>query len=263
MPTTLKMIAHKLNFPDGIELYGLADLHIGSREFDEGSFAKACRDIMAEPNRYVVMVGDYVDNGVKSSVTSPYEAMMQPKAQRDYAAELLHPIRDRILGAVGGNHEYRSAKDADTDPAEIIMAKIGREDVYQDAAAYLLLKVGERKNHEKTPPTYCIHLTHGSSGGQTLGAGLSKADQYASVGGADLMILAHSHKPGTAPGSRWECDKSKAVMVQRNYGIMICTAWLTYGGYPARKSLKPLPIALNHAILGGRELSVQVLQNIS
>lgn len=263
MPTTIRMIAHKLNFPDGIELYGLSDLHIGSKEFDEAAFNKTTREIMAEPNRFVVLAGDYVDNGVKSSVTSPYEAMMQPKAQRDYAVELLHPIKDRILGAVGGNHEYRSAKDSDTDPAEIIMAKLGIEDVYRESMAYVLIKVGERAGHHKTPPTYCICLTHGSSGGQTLGAGLSKADQYASISGADLMILGHSHKPGTAPASRWECDKAKGVMVQRNYGIMICTAWLTYGGYPARKSLKPLPIALNHATLGGTEHSILIHQTIS
>lgn len=263
MPTTLKMTCHKLNFPDGIELYGLADLHIGSREFDEGAFSRACRDIMSEPNRFVLLAGDYVDNGVKSSVTSPYEAMMQPKAQRDYAVELLYPIRDRILGACGGNHEYRSNKDVDTDPAEIIMAKLGKEDVYRDAMAYVLIKLNDRTDHKKTPPIYSICLTHGSSGGQTLGAGLSKADQYASVSGADLMIVAHSHKPGNAPASRWECDKSKGVMVQRNYGVMICTAWLTYGGYPARKSLKPLPIALNHATLGGMDHSITIHQAIT
>jgi predicted MPP superfamily phosphohydrolase len=263
MPTTLKMICHKMDHPEGIELYGLSDLHVGSREFDEASFQKASRDILAAPNRYAVIVGDMIDNGIKSSVTSPYEANMQPKAQRQYAADLLHPIKDRILGIVAGNHEYRSSKDADTDPAELIAAKLGLEDIYRDSLAYLLLRVGQRSNHTKTPPTYAICLMHGSSGGALLGAGLNKADQYAAIGGADLTILGHSHKPATAPASRWECDKSKGVMVQRNYGIMICTAWLTYGGYPARKGLRPLPIALNHVVLGGDEHSMYVHQTIT
>ena len=262
MPTTMRMICHKLSHPEGIELYGISDLHVGSKEFDEATFQKASREILERENRYVVVVGDIVDNGIKSSVTSPYEATMQPKAQRQYAAELLHPLRNRILGMCAGNHEYRSSKDADTDPAEIIASKIGVEDRYSDSLAYLLVKVGERTSHSKTPPTYSICLMHGSSGGSKLGAGLSKADDYGSISGADLIILGHSHRPATAPASRWECDKGKGVMIQRTYGIMICTAWLTYGGYPARKGLRPLPIACNHAILGGTEHSMSVLQPI-
>jgi predicted phosphodiesterase len=257
------MICHKLDFPGGIEIYGIADLHAGSREFSEPEFRKVTKEILAAPNRYVVLAGDMIDNGVKSSVTSPYEAVMQPKAQRQYASELLHPLKDRILCAVAGNHCYRSVKDADTDPAELIMAKIGLEHLYRDSIAYLLIKVGERTNHTQTPPNYCVVVMHGSSGGQTLGAGLSKADQYASISGADLMILGHSHKPAIAPASRWECDKQKGVMIQRNYGIMICTAWLEYGGYPARRGMKPLPIALNKAFLGGTEHSILTNQVIS
>lgn len=262
MPTSIKMICQKLNHPEGIELYGLSDLHIGSREFDEATFQKTSRAILSAPNRYIVLAGDYIDNGVKSSVTSPYDAVMQPKAQRDYAVEILYPLKDRIIAAVGGNHEYRSAKDTDTDPAEIIMTKLGLEDRYKESMAFVLLKVGERTNHDKTTPAYCICLTHGSSGGQTLGAGLSKADQFASISGADLMILGHSHKPAVAPSSRLECDRNRGIVSQRNYGIMICTAWLEYGGYPARKSLKPLPIACNHAILGGANYSISVHQPI-
>lgn len=263
MATTLKMICHKLNHPEGIEVYGLSDMHIGSQEFDEGAFNRACRDIMAAPNRYAVLVGDMVDNSVKSSVTSPYEATMQPKAQRQYAADLLYPIKDRILGICAGNHEYRSSKDTDTDPAELIASKLGLEHLYRDSIAYVLVKVGERTSGHKTPPTYSLCLMHGSSGGALLGAGLNKADQYAAIGGADLTILGHSHKPATAPASRWECDKQKGIMVQRNYGIMICTAWLTYGGYAARKGLRPLPIALNYAELGGTEHSITVRQAIA
>lgn len=263
MPTTMKMICHKLNFPQGIELYGLSDLHIGSKEFDESAFKKVSNEILAADNRFVVLDGDYIDNGVKSSVTSPYDAAMRPSEQKRYAAELLYPLRHRILGAVGGNHEYRTVKDCDDDPAEDIMAKLDIEHVYRETMAYIMIKVGERSNHEKTPPTYVICLTHGSSGGSLMGAGLNKADQYAAISGADLMILGHSHKPSTAPASRWESDKTRGIMVQRNYGVMICTAWLTYGGYPARKSLRPLPIACNHAILGGTEHSISVHQPIA
>lgn len=261
--TTIKMICHKLSFPEGIELYGLSDLHIGSPEFDEGAFTAATREILSKDNRFVILDGDIVDNGVKSSVTSPYEAVMQPRAQREYAAELLNPLRDRILGAVGGNHEYRSAKDSDFDPAENILSRIGREDVYRETQAYLLINLGTRSNGHLSRPIYSVLLTHGSSGGATLGAGLTKADQFASICGADLMIVGHSHKPGVAPASRFICNKHDGTVNHQNYGIMVCTAWLTYGGYPTRKALRPLPIAMNHAELDGGGFGFRVIQPIA
>lgn len=256
------MLRRKLDHPDGIYLFGLADLHVGSREFDEAEFQRFSRSILAEENRYLVVAGDMIDNGLKTSVTSVYEQTMTPRDQRQYAAELLYPLRDRILCIVAGNHEYRSTKEADTDPAELIASKLGLEDIYRDSLCFLSLTLGERVSHGVRPPRYCICVMHGSSGGSLLGSGLNKADQFASVSGADLVILGHSHKPATAPASRLYCDHQKGIMVQRNYGIMICTAWLSYGGYPARKSLRSLPIAPNRAYLKANEFDMEVMQKI-
>ena len=98
MPQTIPMMRYKMSGPE-IEIHPLADLHVGSREYSEKAFV-AWRDmILSEPNRYVVVCGDITDNGVKSSVTSVYEAVMQPREQRIHAAELLAPLKDRILCA--------------------------------------------------------------------------------------------------------------------------------------------------------------------
>lgn len=257
--TTIPMISHKIKEFPFIEIYPICDLHVGSKEFQEAEFQKTSRYIMAEPNRFVVLAGDIVDNGVKSSVTSPYEALMQPREQRIYAAELLYPLVSRVLCVVPGNHCYRSIKDVDADPMEIIASKLNIEHLYRPDIAFLKLDVGERTDHTKRPPRYCVAVTHGAGNGSLLGAGLSKSESFALSLGVDLMITGHSHRPSTAPTTRLECDMGKGVMVSREVRIMIATGWLSYGGYPARKMLKPLPIRPNHAILNGREFDISVV----
>ena len=248
---------------DEIYIYGLADLHVGSKEFNESLFKKFSNSILEKDNAYLVIAGDIIDNGTKNSVTGPYCQTMSPRDQREYAAELLMPLKDRIICGCGGNHERRSIKETDTDPAELIFAKLGIEDLYRNDMCYVALRVGEFTSRRNRPPTYCICVMHGSSGGQLMGAGLNKADQFASVNGADLTILGHSHKPATAPGSRLEFYAQNNVMVQRNYMVMICTAWLEWGGYPLTMGLKALPIAPNRVWLKGNTFDMEVHQRIS
>ena len=259
---TIKMIKHKLDHDDGILVYGLSDLHIGSAEFEEGLFNQFVRSILKEKNRYCVVVGDIIDNGTKNSVTGPYGSTMSPKHQRQYAADLLYPLRDRILGIVAGNHERRSTKETDTDPAELIAERLDLAEIYRPGTAFISVDLGKRQDSNKRPPKYCIAITHGSSGGQLIGAGLNKADQFAIASGADLVVMGHSHKPANAPAARLECLHSKGVMVQRKYGIMICTAWLSYGGYPLDTALKSLPISPNRAWLSSGNHDIEISQKI-
>lgn len=259
---TIKMIQHKIDCNDGIYVYGLSDLHIGSKEFEEGLFNQFIRSILKEENRYCVVVGDIIDNGTKNSVTGPYQSTMSPSDQRKYACELLYPIRDRILAMVGGNHERRSSKESDTDPAELIAERLDISERYRPGTAFISVDLGKRETGRKRPPRYCIGISHGSSGGQLMGAGLNKADQFAIASGADLVIMGHSHKPSSAPAARLECMHSNGVMIQRKYAVMICTAWLSYGGYPLDMALKSLPISPNRAWLSAGNFDMEIHQKV-
>jgi len=259
MATTIRMICHKITDYPEIELYPISDLHVGSKEFDEAQFQKLSREIMAQPNRFVMMAGDLVDNGIKSSVSSPYDAVMQPAAQRQYAAEILQPLQSRILAMCSGNHEYRSRKDTDTDPAELIAERLGIIELFRPDIAFVKIDLGTRASGNVRSPKYCIALTHGSGGGMLLGAGLSKSEPFAQALGVDLLISGHSHKPATAPSVRFECAMAKGVMVSREIRIMVATGWLEYAGYPARKMMKPVAIRPNKAILSADRFDIQVL----
>jgi len=256
---TFKMISHDLTGHDTVEIYGISDLHVGSKEFDEGSFIKLRREILEQDNRYVIMAGDLVDNAIKSSVSDIYQSTMRPKEQREYAAELLYPLRSRILVSVGGNHERRSTKETDTDPAELIMSKLGLEHLYRDNIAFVKVKAGSRTNHCVRPPNYSICVLHGSGGGMLLGSALSRADGFLHSLGCDMLVMGHVHKQMTAPTARYEVDMSKEVVVRRESRIMICTGWLNWGGYPAQKMLKPVSIRPSKAILATDHHDIAVL----
>lgn len=258
----IPMIVHKLKHKDGIYVYGLSDLHIGSQEFNEKRFIQYRDKMLESDNNYCVLVGDIIDNGTKNSVTGPYGQTMSPRDQREKAVELLIPIRDRVLGIVAGNHERRATKESDTDPMEIIADRLGLHYLYRPGTAFIEVNLGKRTSGHYDAPQYCVAISHGSSGGQLMGAGLNKADQFAIASGADLVIMGHSHKSALAAGSRLTYYPQRSAMKQSNYAVMICTAWLDYGGYPLDMAMKSLSISPNRAWLGSVRKEMRVIQDV-
>lgn len=261
MAATLKMLTHNLSDKghETIEIYPISDMHVGSREFNEGQLARVVREIAEQDNRYVILGGDLCDNATKSSVGDIYRATMSPRDQPKYVADLLWQIKDRILACVSGNHCWRTMKDVDLDPMAMVAAKLNVEHLYEPDIAFIKLVAGKRTSHSVRPPAYCIAVTHGSGGGSLLGAGLNKAEPFALAMGVDLMITGHTHRPMTAPTMRYECDMGKGVMVPREVRILVATGYLDWMGYPARKMLKALPIRQNKAILNCQAHDISVL----
>lgn len=260
MSQTIKMLKYDFPNHDYIDIFAIADMHIGHEGFNEPEFQRLIRFILSDEHNYIVLAGDLTDNQIKSSVGSPFESTMRPSEQRKYAAELLQPLKDRILCAVPGNHEEKSVKETDTNPLEMIMDRLDMADKYKRDQAYLNISVGRRRNHEQTPPNYAICVMHGKSGGKTAGAGLTASDWTAATSGADLFITAHTHKPSTFAGARFICNAGKSIMMQRSYQLLICTSWLDYVGYGVRGMYRPTPIVINRATLYGTEYSIETHQ---
>ena len=66
--------------------------------------------LLAKPNRFTFFGGDMIDAATAMSVASPYENTDEPEEQIYRFCELAMPMRHRVLGFVGGNHERRGAK---------------------------------------------------------------------------------------------------------------------------------------------------------
>lgn len=223
---------------DYITLYPISDVHWGAAECMEREFKAYLKRIENDPAAAVLLAGDLLNNGVKSSKTDVYREKYPPDVQKEMMIDLLEPIADKIVAGVSGNHEYRTAKDACQDVTKDIFVALRIKDRYTPDAAFIKISLGEKQN--KKPATYMIYLSHGAGGGLTLGAGVSRQDNYQlSIEGVDISVSGHTHKPTKTPSARLVFDSRNNNIVRSNTLIFVCTAWLTYGGYPERGQMRP------------------------
>ena len=218
-------IIHKL---DGrtIKVWAVADVHIGARECDLQGFRRFVSKLGDDD--YVALCGDLVNNGIAGSHSSIYEESIMPgMAQVERAVELLTPIKDKILGAVGGNHEARSRKAVDLDPMYTIMCMMGIQHLYRTNFAMLRVILANGNTKQR----YALMLIHGKTE--------NKKRQFAySVEGVDAIISGHTHNGIVEKPARLVFTSRNNVLVKPLVSLT-ATSWLSYGGYAAAALYKP------------------------
>lgn len=218
----------------------------------EKEFQAYLKAIAADDHAAVVLLGDLINNGIKSSVTNVYKEKYSPKEQKRQMVELLDTISGKIVCGVRGNHEYRSAKESDVDVMEDMFLQLGIGQAYMQDMGILKTSLGEKLNRKQA--TYSFGVAHGARGGQLLGSGLNKPDAFqAIVEGIDGIMSGHTHKPIKAPSARLQFDPHNNNVIRTKTLIFICTSWLGYGGYPERGMMKPTAFAPDTIRLDGRK----------
>jgi len=174
-------------------------------------------------------------------------------------AEMLAPLRERILCAVPGNHERRSGKDADDDPVYDIMCKLDLEDLYRENIAFLKIQRGDIYKDGECNPTYMIVVTHGSGGGLLTGGAVNRAERFGyAIDGADVLILGHTHKPFTTQPGKIKIDPYNNKVSIKPFKVVSASSWLNYGGYAAQKNLLPTSFAPQIIKLSGNRKEIKV-----
>ncbi len=234
----------------------IADVHLGAEGSAWQQFYRFIDQIKGEPDTYVTLQGDLIDNGLKNSVTNVYRQTMRPYEQKREMAKALEPIRDKILCIIPGNHCRRSSKEADADPTYDIAAKLDLEDRYRESIAFIRIGLGKRtagKIRDLKPHVYYLACMHGAGGGSLPGAGINRADRYLqALDGVDVFIHGHTHKPYALRGSKLVLDPANKIVKQRPTLAMCAGQWLDYVGYPVEKQLNPVALpGANKLVLFG------------
>lgn len=210
-----------------IRVWAIADVHLGAKECDIDGFTKFLKHVESDPDSYVVICGDLLNNGIKDSLTNVYDEVLPPHAQIEKAVELLSPIKDRILGVVGGNHELRSKKAVDLDPLYSVCLMLGIGEVYRQNMCFIRIGLLANGIHDG----YTLLLIHGKT------ANKKKHFQYA-IEGVDCIISGHTHDGIVEKPARLVLTHRNKVKVLPLVSIT-ATSWLEYGSYAARGLFLP------------------------
>jgi predicted phosphodiesterase len=253
------MIIHKFPEREDITIIPIADVHLGARECMEQEFISFIDSIKDKPNVYLVLGGDLINNATRSSVSNIFEEVMRPADQKKEMAKILAPVADKILAAVSGNHERRSGKDADDDPAYDIMCKIDREDIYRENMAFVKMQFGNTKADGEYNPTYTVVVTHGAGGGMLTSGAVLRGERFGyAVDGMDALIMGHTHKPFTTVPGKIVIDKQNNKVSVKPFKVVNMTSWLDYSGYAMQKMLLPNTHCLHTLTLRGNRKEMVV-----
>lgn len=254
------LITHKFPPKQDITIFAVADVHLGAKECMEQEFMKFIKMVEETPDVYLILVGDLLNNATKSSVSNVFDDVYRPSEQKKIMAQILEPVKDRILCAIPGNHEARSGKDVDDDPMYDIMAKLDIEDRYRKNVAIVKLRIGDNQKYTGSRnPTYTFAVVHGSGGGALTGGGVNKAERFAyAFDGVDALITAHTHKPLNTTPSKIKVDHSRNVTKEVPFDVIVATSWLRYSEYAGRKMLTPTSHVFQKIRLSGTKKEIEI-----
>ncbi len=260
-----ELITHDLTGGHDVTIIPISDVHLGAAECMEQEFIEFVDKIRQSEHTYVTLGGDLLNNATKSSVSNIYDEVYRPSTAKRMMANILEPIKDRILCAVGGNHERRSSKDVDDDITYDIMTKLDIEDRYRENVAFLKLMLGNTMsksghvNNGAYRPTYCIAVTHGSGGGVLTGAGVNRNERWGyALDNVDALIVGHTHKPYTTQPGKVHVDLHNNQVKVKPFKVISSTSWLGYSGYASAKMMLPTTFCIQTLQLSAKHKDMKV-----
>lgn len=254
------MIFHSVQHPiltpelNSLTVIPISDTHIGDPNHDEKALAETLYKAR-QTNALLILLGDIINNGIKSSVSNTYEETMKPSEQVKYVASLLEPYKDLIVGAVEGNHERRTSREVDQSPAERYSEKLGIP--FLGDEALLKLKFGKTAA-EGGSVVYSLFATHGCGGGRTAGGRINGLSRLSDVVVADVLCQGHTHALSCHNEQIYLPDlRTEKVNVQ-DMTFVSCGNYLRRGGYAAQKTFAPLKLGSPLIQLNGKKKEVSV-----
>lgn len=205
-----------------LELLHITDVQFGQKNCDVERFKEYLAWVLSQENRYIFLGGDLVDAGHKNSKGRPWEQIGEPQEEVWSFAELLAPVRHRVLGYVGGNHERRSI-DTFGDLGRTIATILKLP--YSPGKQHVDIYFGDHK-------PFRTSLYHGNGGGTTKGAVANMIWRQMCQGDSQLYLSGHLHQPVIIPESREFRDFSaKQMRTEKIMGGVSSTFLKHYGTY--------------------------------
>lgn len=202
-----------------LELVQLTDMQFGHKSC-KVKYVKAFFDyILEKENRYLLMTGDNIDAATATSMGQPWDNWFGPQSEVYTFCTLLAPLRHRILGYVGGNHERRGLGTfGDLGFTIATLLKLP----YSAGMQLLNVNFGEHK-------PFKIHLWHGLPRAKTKGALAQITDRYMQQGDSQLYLSGHNHQAIVIPYWKQTRDGQGGIKMMKTIGAT-GTSFLEFWG---------------------------------
>lgn len=243
------MLAIKVDLPRSLqyaEIHTLSDLHLGDRYCNYKELLDRVKEIEQNPNAYVILNGDLINNATTQSVSDTYAETISPMEQLKQAKALFEPIKHKILAITSGNHEARTYRADGIDLTEILARELGLVDRYAPESVTIFLRLGQMANGTKIAGKnarrqvcYMIFATHGSGGGRREGGKINRLVDLASIVDVDIYIHSHTHLPAILKQGYFRADAKNSTVAAVDKLFVNTNAWLKYGGYGEAQGYKP------------------------
>lgn len=237
----MDMVTHA--YPDTIDIYPIADVHLGAVEHAEQEWQRFLQRV-EQDNAYLILAGDLINNATRGTkFSNPFEESIRPREAKARMTEYLKPISHRLLCITSGNHEQRSLRESDQDITYDICARLGVEHLYRENVVHMCISVGTRNTEKKAQTTYNFVVEHGSGGGLQTGSAVNRAEAAAArYSNLDCYVSGHVHKGFVTKPANIVMDNRNKRVWNRVCVVVSCVPWMYYGGYAARARLKPAAV---------------------
>lgn len=148
----------------------------------------------------------------------------------------------KILSYCAGNHDFGRYSDTGISSAESIAVGLGLEDRFSVDGCYSFITVKRvQTNGTALHTLYNQHLT---GSGTTVGGKANRVGKVSNGVIADVIVGSHLHLPLTFKEDIILPNTNKKMIEQRTITYLITNAFLRYGDYAQRSSMKPSTISV-------------------
>lgn len=244
---------------DELYVIPIGDVHMGDKGFNKESRKKLQGYIdwvLERDNTVIFLNGDLLNCATRQSKTAPTDQDEDLATQKDWIVNTFRPVREKILGAVSGNHEQRIEDFCGDNPMRDVCFRL--DIPYCGYTAIVDFKVGWRDDKKRNNIQYTGVFHHTSGGGQTVGSKINRVDKMRSIcRNADFYCGSHNHMLGAIPVVAPEYNSYAKTMTSRVQMLIDCGGYLSWdNSYAEAKALEPMKLGSPRIRLDGTKKDI-------
>ena len=252
---------------DEFTIYGLGDLHLGSKATAEGQLEKDVEAIRADHNAFWFGLGDYAEYISHRDRRANLQDMAEWLTLDDLShlghtlnqkvRDVLKPIKHKCLGLLFGNHEdvYQRTLEQ-TDMHCWLCQELGVPNLRYSAFVDVIFtrvprvkraRLGKYPGVGYSSASFRFYLHHGAGGSNTPGGKLNRLVQFMDAFESDIYMIGHVHdKKGQRLVSITANPACDTITHRDRVGIVSGSYLRTYAQgvttYGEKKGYRPAPL---------------------